>query len=272
MINATGNRMTDEIRRQSVLAELISDTQISVSTGKRVQRASDDPLAAAQISTLRRTQADETVWAANMDRGIALSNQADSVAKTLNDRLARVMELAVSGASATMPQTGRATIAAEIDSIAAEVAAFSDAKAPSGQPLFPAGPARSFRFAEGTEFAPVPDRSALFELSGRPVTQHITDIAAAIRTQNPAAVSQAQALVDHGSDAAAAIGITAGRLDRLRDASASRRIDVSAARSALEDTDLSVAIAQLNAQTITLEAAQAAFARINRTTLFDILQ
>jgi flagellar hook-associated protein 3 FlgL len=39
----------------------------------------------------------------------------------------------------------------------------------------------------------------------------------------------------------------------------------------LEDTDLSAAIAKLNSQTITLEAAQAAFARINRRTLMDIL-
>ena len=104
------------------------------------------------------------------------------------------------------------------------------------------------------------------------ITQQITDIAAAIRAQNPAAITQAQALVNHGSDAAAAIGITAARLDRLSDANASRSIDVSAARSKLEDTDLSVAIAKLNAQTVTLEAAQAAFARINRTTLFDILR
>jgi flagellar hook-associated protein 3 FlgL len=272
MINATGNRMTAEIRRQSALAEAISDTQISVSTGLRMQRASDDPLATAQVSTLRRTQADELTWAANMDRGRSLAAQADGVAQMLNDRLARVMELTISGASATMPQSARSTIAAEIDSIAAEVAALSDTKAPSGQPLFPTGPARSFRFAEGVEFAPVPDRSALFERGGQSITQQITDIATAIRTQDPAAVTQAQALVDHGSDAAAAIGITAARLDRLSHANASRRVDVSAARSKLEDTDLSVAIAKLNAQTVTLEAAQAAFARINRTTLFDILR
>jgi flagellar hook-associated protein 3 FlgL len=39
----------------------------------------------------------------------------------------------------------------------------------------------------------------------------------------------------------------------------------------LEDTDLTQAIATLNAQTLTLDAAQAAFARINRRTLMDIL-
>jgi flagellar hook-associated protein 3 FlgL len=39
----------------------------------------------------------------------------------------------------------------------------------------------------------------------------------------------------------------------------------------LEDTDLTAAIARLNAQQLTLDAAQAAFARINRRSLFDLL-
>jgi flagellar hook-associated protein 3 FlgL len=272
MINATGNRMTSEIRRQSALADAISTTQISASTGKRMQRASDDPLAAAQVATLRRTQADEVTWASNLDRGIALAAQADGVAKTLNERLARVMELTVSAANGSASASTRVTIAAEIDSIAAEVAALSQAKTPSGQPLFPTGPARAFRFASGEEFAPVPDRVAVFDFGGQPITQRIADIATAIRTQGSAAIAGAQALVDHGADAAASIGITAARLDRLSDANSSRSIDLSAAKSKLEDTDLSVAIAQLNAQTITLEAAQAAFARINRSTLFDLLR
>ena len=39
----------------------------------------------------------------------------------------------------------------------------------------------------------------------------------------------------------------------------------------VEDTNLEEAIAQLHAQDLTLQAAQAAFAKINRQTLFDIL-
>ena len=48
-------------------------------------------------------------------------------------------------------------------------------------------------------------------------------------------------------------------------------IDLAAERTNLEATDISEAVAQLNAQTLTLEAAQAAFARINRRTLLDLL-
>jgi flagellar hook-associated protein 3 FlgL len=44
MINSTGNRLTMEIRRQSNLAQQIARTQIEVSTGRRIQSASDDPV------------------------------------------------------------------------------------------------------------------------------------------------------------------------------------------------------------------------------------
>ena len=51
MINAVGNRMTREIARQSKLADALERTQIQISTGKRLQRMSDDPVAARRIAT-----------------------------------------------------------------------------------------------------------------------------------------------------------------------------------------------------------------------------
>ena len=54
MINATGNRMTQEIQRQSRMAQRIADKQVQISTGKRLQRASDNPVATTRISDLAR--------------------------------------------------------------------------------------------------------------------------------------------------------------------------------------------------------------------------
>jgi len=75
--------------------------------------------------------------------------------------------------------------------------------------------------------------------------------------------------INHAADMIAAVGLNAARLDRLTENSALRAISTAEERSALEDTDLSAAIAELNGMTLTLEAAQAAFARINRRTLMD---
>ena len=77
--------------------------------------------------------------------------------------------------------------------------------------------------------------------------------------------------INHTADQNAAIGLGAGRLERIGDSLAARGVTLADERSSVEDTDLSVAIAQLNAADLTLGAAQAAFAKINRQSLFDLL-
>ena len=73
------------------------------------------------------------------------------------------------------------------------------------------------------------------------------------------------------ADALGDIGQRGRRLQSLQEAARAHDIDLAAERTNLEATDISEAVAQLTAQTLTLEAAQAAFARINRRTLLDLL-
>jgi flagellar hook-associated protein 3 FlgL len=86
-----------------------------------------------------------------------------------------------------------------------------------------------------------------------------------------AALTGLGSAVNQAADAQAVVGINAARLDRLQEYAAQRGISLIEERAKLEDTDLSAAIAELNAMTLTLEAAQGAFARINRRTLMDFL-
>ena len=48
-------------------------------------------------------------------------------------------------------------------------------------------------------------------------------------------------------------------------------LDGKERRSGLEDTDLTETIARIQSKLLSLEAAQAAFARINRQSLFDLI-
>ena len=48
-------------------------------------------------------------------------------------------------------------------------------------------------------------------------------------------------------------------------------LDYTERRADLESTNLSQVIANVSAQLLQLEAAQSAFARINRQTLFDLI-
>ncbi len=275
MINATGNQLTMEIRRQGSLADAISRSQINISTGKKIQMASDDPVAAARVATIERAQANDETWQSNLNLGLSLANQADDVLSTLNDRLVRVQELMIAGANGTLSDDDRTTYAVEIAGIADEIDSYMGTKSSLGEPLFAAANEREMRFNESAVFAPVPSRDDVFGTGANILGQIVRDAANAIATGNDATLSSSldavQDTIGRVADRSADIGVRASRMDSLRETMEARAIDYAAERSGLEDTNLAEAIARLNAETITLEAAQAAFARINQRTLFDIL-
>ncbi len=275
MINATGNRMTQEIARQSRLASQIGIKQSQVSTGKRIQRASDDPVATSRIAELNRAETNDAARGRNISLGITLASQADGELRNVSNLVARAQELAVAGSSSSLSSDSRVTIALELRAIADEIDAASAVKSPTGEALFPNNTANAIRFDDDVAFAPVGTRQDIFETGGVAISQIMRDAATAIEAGDMAAtgvsLTAIGASVNHVATAQAEIGINAARLDRIQDRAAQRAIAVTEERSKLEDTDLTTAIAELNGMTLTLEAAQAAFARINRRTLMDFL-
>jgi flagellar hook-associated protein 3 FlgL len=276
MINAVGNRMTREIARQQSLAEQLERTQIQISSGKKLQRMSDDPVAARRIATIGTTQASMTAWATNVNSASALVSQADGVMESVSNLMTRARELTLAAVSDTASPADRATIAAELGSIADELDALAATRDSNGEPVFAAGPARVMRFDADLSFAPVPSAADVFVIGGNSLSTGIRDAATAVAAGDKAAMNTSLgALADsisHVANEHAKIGLSGGRLDRIADGLAARGITLTDERSAVEDTDLTVAIAQLNAQELTLNAAQAAFAKINRQTLFDLLR
>ena len=131
------------------------------------------------------------------------------------------------------------------------------------------------RVEAGTIVEPVASADAIFSRGGVPLEQDLRDAADALESGDAArmatALDRLSGAVDHVADAAGDQGLRAARIDALIDRRAVHDIDLAAERSQLEDTDLTTAIARLNAQQLTLEAAQAAFARINRSSLFDLI-
>ena len=275
MINAVGNRMTREIARQQKLAEQLERTQIQISGGKKLLRMSDDPVAARRIATIGTTQASMAAWSANINSGTALVSQADGVMKSVSNLMTRARELTLAATSDTTNPADRATIAAELGTIADELDALVATRDSNGDPVFAAGAARVMRFDSDVTFAPVPAAADVFVIGGNSLSTGIRDAAAAVTAGDKAGMTASLGVlataISHVADKHAEIGLSGGRLDRIGDGLAARGITLKDERSAVEDTDLDVAIAQLNAQDLTLRAAQAAFAKINRQTLFDIL-
>lgn len=276
MINAVGNRMTREIARQQKLADQLETTLAQISSGKRLQRMSDDPVAARRIATIGTTQASMAAWNGNITTANALVAQADGVMKSVNNLMARARELTVAAANDSTNPADRAAIASELGAIADEIDSLAATRDANGEPLFAGGPARVMRFDSNISFAPVPAAADVFVVGGNGISVGIRDAAAAVAAGDKPAMGAAltglSTAIAHLADRQADIGLAGGRLERIGETLAARDITLKDERSEVEDTDLSVAIAQLNAQDLTLGAAQAAFAKINRQTLFDLLR
>lgn len=276
MINAVGNRLTREITRQSRLADAVEQAQIQISTGQRIQNRSDDPLAFDRAASIDRDNLASASWERNVDFASARVAQADGVLRSAADLMTRAGELLVAAGGA-VNAVDRDTIAAELSGLADELAGLAATGTPTGEPLFlPGTNGRVARFDSNITFAPVPGRDTAMALGGRSMAVIVADAANAVRAGGAGSIAAARtettAGLAHVADQRAQVGVAGSRLERIGDTLAERDTERAAERSVLMDTNLSEAIARLNAQNLTLEAAQAAFARINRQTLFDLLR
>ena len=158
MINAVGNRMTREMARQQKLAQAIEKTQIQISSGKKLQAMSDDPVAARRISTIQTAQASMTAWEMNLNTARGIVDMGETVMNTTSNLLARANELALLAVNGTQDGISRSAIALELRTIADELDNLSATRGANGEPIFGAA-AHAIRFDHDIAFAPLPHKT-----------------------------------------------------------------------------------------------------------------
>ena len=163
MINGTRYRLTMDINRQTALARDIARSQTEISTGKRILSPSDDPVAAARVASIARTQANDTAFKSNLNLASALADRADTTLKSVGIALDRANELMVAGANGTLSDGDRATIALELRSIAEDIGALKDTKDTRGGLLFMSGGSLRIPVASGTSLEAAGTREDIFE-------------------------------------------------------------------------------------------------------------
>jgi flagellar hook-associated protein 3 FlgL len=116
-------RITNNMVSDRVIADLqarygaMADTQLQISTGRRVNQPSDDPTAAAQ----ERLRLSELSGIAGSQSSVASAqtalNSSESSMEGIRSVLSRANELALAGANGSLSQADRTTIANEIDQL-----------------------------------------------------------------------------------------------------------------------------------------------------------
>lgn len=108
--------------------EQILKAQEEISTGKRINSPSDDPVGMVDLLQIRRIIADDKQSLKTAEAAENIFNLSDSLLGDMYDRLSRAKELAIQADNSTYSENDRISTAAEIDSIIEEIVSLANRK------------------------------------------------------------------------------------------------------------------------------------------------
>jgi flagellar hook-associated protein 3 FlgL len=289
--------------QMSALTDQADKLQTQISTGKRLQAPSDDVVAYRQLQLIARANTDDTAYAGSITMAKTLLDEGDTALGSIASQVQRAQELAVKANDGTLSPTDLQAISAELKGIVQTLAQLANSQDARGNALFagtqggqpvtvnadgtvtindtgqPAAiPIASDQSIVATEtaqnvFGGIPTTSGATDLF-----KVLTDFTAALDAGGDTAAAAAsagdalKAALDNISDSQASIGARGARLTIVSNAMTDTGTAREAQRSALEDTDVTQAITELQKTMTILQATQASFTKLTSLSLFDYLK
>lgn len=284
------------------LSERADRLQTEIATGKKLLAPSDDAVSYQRLEGLTRTGADDKAWAANITTARTLLEQTDTLLDSVNDRIQQAQELTIQANNGTLSDSDRTAIAGQVRALIDDLVALANTTDVRGQPLFAGatgatavnrsaagvvsfagtGDPAAIPVADGLSIQPTVAAERIF--GGLTTTSGATDVfgvlanlATALETPGSAGtvggfIGDLKSALDQVNFARGSAGARNLRLDlessRLQDAKLTRETS----RSAIEDTDITSAIAELQKTITVLQATQASFTKLTELSLFNYLR
>lgn len=271
--------------------------QTQISTGTKFTAPSSDSAAYQRLAGLKRDTANEAVYQGNLTTAASVLQQADTSLSAINDQLQKVSELVVQAKTGTLNDANRKAIGAEIASIIDTIAALANTKDLRGEAVFGSadGGAAVTKAADGSYTLATTTASAIPIGDGQSVQANegatrifktgdsdafamLGAIATALQadpydsSKLDTALEDVTAISDQVSTVQASLGARATRVDleaaRLKDVA----VDREDTRSAIEDTDVTTTVIELQKTMTILSATQASFSKLSQLSLFDYLR
>ena len=290
-------------RAQDQMADLRQTAETlerQISTGERLERSSDDPVASARLRTLERADRLAQIDAGNAalarEELTGASTHLDDIANTL----IRARELAVQAGSDTVSQEGRLAIATEMEILRDSLFASINATSSTGRSLFGGDTSRAAYTMNATGTAiytgalasgtiPVAQGVRIDRGVTGPAVLNFDDggtqtdalaflqsFTAALRggAADPSgfardALAGFDAAIDTTARNQTVLGARAAWIDTIENTQILRSESRAREAGEIGGTDLASAISRLQQVLTTLEASQAGFARLSSLTLFD---
>ncbi|MBN8829459.1 MAG: flagellin [Sphingomonadales bacterium] len=278
MVFITTQSLNAEIARQQRMAKEIANEQGKISTGHKINVASDNPQDWVQISLVGRQQSINTAWKDNLTFADSRAAKASANLGDINSLMTRVTDLLVTSTSTAQGSPGREAVAQELEGIRQTINDLLNQTDYQGQPVFDVTNTVNVPVGAGLSVEAVPTRESIANnaVGSRSLDQVLADAITAVRTgtdeERGAALNDARKALDHVIVQQSVQGVRSQRLEDISDRLTDSALALTERRSTLEDTELTETITKLQQKLMTLEAAQSAFARISRQSLFDLIR
>lgn len=291
-INAINNTVMAD--NQRTIARLAT-YQEQLSSGKRINRVSDDPGAARSALRYRAESFQTEKYLDNIDKGTSFVDATDSALQQMAEVVNQAKTLAVQGANGTQDAASRRAIAQSVDSlltrmvdlantvhdgryIFAGTATFTQpfARTADGQSVTYQGnlDALEIQVGPGSRVTVNQDGNTLFK-EDTDVFSALVDLRDALRANDAATVSGLVQDIDdahtHLNNLNGSLGGTQQRLDLARNQLEAAKVNLDALVSSAEDVDFADTIAQMQLAQVALEAGLQSGARVLRPSLLDFL-
>lgn len=306
--NMIGMRMINSV--QANLEDLVR-AQERMSTGKKINRPSDDPTAANRVMEMRIALNHNYQWSRNIEDGLAWLYQTDAVLGDATGLLQKAREIAVQGATDTLTPDDRAVLARQVEGLIDGMLKVANSQL-GGKYIF-AGTQTTIRpytiddwstgvvtyhgdalpverevavdhrvrVDAGLEGSTPPYQGVFGEVDGSGnVTNGVFQTLFALRdaldaggtTQISNLIGEIDRRIDLLMEARVKIGSRTNHLESLKDQYMDQEVRFTAVLSGLQDSDIGRTTIEFAQRELAYRASLAAGARLMQTTLIDFLR
>ncbi|MBS7671322.1 flagellar biosynthesis protein FlgL [Croceicoccus gelatinilyticus] len=277
--------------------------QGQLASGERLERSSDDPVAASRLRTLARDGKLAEVDIAKKDRAVTDLQLADEAVRSIGDLAIKLRELSVQAANDALSDVQRKAIGLEVDAIHTQLVSLANSKDIGGHALFGGEVTGDAYQVGGGGYATYIGTAVSGEIDlggGQAVTRSITgpeifnvtvggtptdlltvakDLAIALGggSADPAqsardALGGITAAIDNVSTNQTVLGSRLVWLDFVADRSTNLGELRAAEENATGGADIGETMTRLQEAMVVLQGSQAAFTKLSSLSLFDQLR
>ena len=278
----------------------IQNTQGRIATGKNILRASDDPVAAANISFTRDQKVMLDRFNTNIDRARIRLNVTENVVSDTMNVLTRAYELALQGRNDALSAADRQAIAKEVTQLKNTITGLANSRDSNGNYMFGGfklnqapfradedgtiqyhgdSGAHSVQVSEDLRLRTGVDGATMFlrvptQTGGKDVFTILEKLENDLKSgyADASSVDDLDASIQHFSIQQTRVGAELNKADLQQAALEKRILLMDENLSGLEDADLAALVTELQSQIVSRDAAQQAFVKIGQQSLFDYIR